>query len=262
MGRQVWLGVVCAAIGCGRISFDRIGDVTDDATVDAVPCHPVGHDEDLDGIDDACDVCPHVADPMQLDTDGDGVGDACDPAPNSPHEHITFFDPFTGQRPEWSIVGAAAHSFTGDSLLIDAMGTADEYATLAIVPTTDFFQLGGMVMGGDAGVRQLTVTADNAPAQVYCELYDDASSFTFEISHSDDGSTYVSDQTTALAGRFQNQDLALAMRHTPARIDCTSSWPGAIPLTNPHPALTPNVLGFYVEGIVFRADYFVVIHTD
>lgn len=38
----------------------------------------VGIDTDADGICDAADLCPAVADPAQLDTDADGAGDACD----------------------------------------------------------------------------------------------------------------------------------------------------------------------------------------
>lgn len=41
-------------------------------------CTPVGHDEDGDGTDDACDTCPTLPDPGQDDADGDGLGDACE----------------------------------------------------------------------------------------------------------------------------------------------------------------------------------------
>lgn len=39
---------------------------------------PVGPDADGDGVTDAADNCPNVANPAQTDVDGDGVGDACD----------------------------------------------------------------------------------------------------------------------------------------------------------------------------------------
>lgn len=54
------------------------------ALLDWQAAHPVPWtgttpgDADGDGIDDAVDVCPAAADPLQGDADGDGSGDACD----------------------------------------------------------------------------------------------------------------------------------------------------------------------------------------
>jgi hypothetical protein len=62
----VWL------LGCGRIGFAPSGVGSSDAA---------GADSDGDGVPDAVDNCPTVANPDQADEDGDGLGDACDPCP-------------------------------------------------------------------------------------------------------------------------------------------------------------------------------------
>ena len=41
-------------------------------------------DFDADGVPNASDVCPAVADPAQTDTDNDGIGNACEPDPLAP----------------------------------------------------------------------------------------------------------------------------------------------------------------------------------
>jgi hypothetical protein len=43
-------------------------------------------DSDHDGIDDALDNCPYVANPDQADGDGDGVGDVCDNCAGTPNQ--------------------------------------------------------------------------------------------------------------------------------------------------------------------------------
>src|SRR5438128_1554131 len=78
-----------------------------------------GHDEDGDGVGDACDVCPHVPDPQQLDSDGDGVGDACDPEPMNPRQQIVFFDPFTELSSGWKQAVGTEH-VANDQLVMDA----------------------------------------------------------------------------------------------------------------------------------------------
>ena len=64
-----------------------------DADADGIPdaadgcphvADPNQRDGDADGSGDACDRCPAVADPAQADRDGDGPGDACDVCPNTP----------------------------------------------------------------------------------------------------------------------------------------------------------------------------------
>jgi hypothetical protein len=72
--------------------------VIDAPAIDAPP-HPctgvaVIHDEDLDGLDDTCDRCPSISDPIDPDRDGDGVGDGCDPNPDDPCEQRVKFDGF------------------------------------------------------------------------------------------------------------------------------------------------------------------------
>lgn len=44
----------------------------------------LGDDDDEDGVADAYDDCPQVANTDQADGDGDGIGDACEPAPLTP----------------------------------------------------------------------------------------------------------------------------------------------------------------------------------
>lgn len=89
--------MLCIGDGCGRREFAVLSDgaATPDAMVNFCSAATTPHDEDGDAIDDACDVCPQLADPAQADSDGDKVGDVCDPAPALAKQRVAFFDPFT-----------------------------------------------------------------------------------------------------------------------------------------------------------------------
>jgi hypothetical protein len=68
---------------------DGIADAADDCPGVA---DPMQLDADGDGVGDACDVCPAMSDPSQADRDGDGVGDACDDCPATPDPAQTDAD--------------------------------------------------------------------------------------------------------------------------------------------------------------------------
>lgn len=82
---------------------DRDGDGVPDAR-DNCPtvANADQHDEDGDGVGNACDNCPATANPAQANGDGDGVGDACDPEPGAP-DHIALFDGFDAVPAGWTL---------------------------------------------------------------------------------------------------------------------------------------------------------------
>ena len=113
----------------GAIADD--GGPGDGATTDAGPCiSPNLHDEDGDGIDDACDGCPHIYDPLQRDGDDDGIGDACDPAVG-PH-HLVVFDPLEPAGANWIVVsGNWSNDANGFAMTNPSTG-ALAYTTLSL----------------------------------------------------------------------------------------------------------------------------------
>jgi hypothetical protein len=93
-----WAFIATALLGCD--------DVFDLEHVHAQVCpSPIGHDEDGDRIDDACDRCPMIANASDPDGDGDGVGEACDPDPARACEERLMFDGFGLHRPALVVTG-------------------------------------------------------------------------------------------------------------------------------------------------------------
>lgn len=248
-----------ALTGCGRVGF---GEGSGDAVAKICP-NPVGHDEDHDGIDDACDGCPHIADGAQVDTDGDGVDDVCDPNPASPRETIAFFDPFLVQRPEWFFAGAPA-TFAGDSFTVDARNGGFG-AILQEVPIADTYTLGGRIEAVTNGQRQMTIAVgDSASAHYYCELEGTMLYGKLAETHTTDGSVYSVDTLTMTRTPIQDTDIDLTMFHATPNIGCATAFPAdvqridtAIPI-----AITADHVAFTAFGAVVRFDYFIHIRTN
>lgn len=114
------------------------------------------HDEDGDGVADALDDCPHVADPDQADRGeravgaaADGVGDACDPEPAVPGDRIALFDPMIAlpaTAPGAVVDGDAVRIERGGAVVLDTAvpGHAVVQAGLRVVGDAG---RGGVVVG-------------------------------------------------------------------------------------------------------------------
>lgn len=144
--------IVCG--GCNAIlGLDRTHLATDGAIADAAidsattDCRPIGHDEDGDGIDDACDDCPATPELAQADRDHDGVGDLCDPHPDTPGDAIVFFDAFaTGPDPGWQLYRGGylaemdgyvqTDTTVADGLIVHALAPQNGDVTLEVRATT------------------------------------------------------------------------------------------------------------------------------
>ena len=74
--------------------------------------HVLAPDADGDGIFDACDNCPQVANSSQLDSDGDGIGDICDPCPEGANGTDLDFASELGDGWTWTRENPATWSLT------------------------------------------------------------------------------------------------------------------------------------------------------
>jgi hypothetical protein len=258
-----WL-LLFLLVGCGRFGFE--GASSDAGTGDARTCVPVGHDEDGDTVDDACDVCPHLAGP-QIDGDGDGVGDACDPNPTEPRDRIVFFDAYTTERPEWLYnANPAAHAVMNDSLVVDA--TQDMLLTGALEPQTladDVYILGGHIRGGATGQRQITTVLYNATSgYYYCELNgDDTPTAFFNATYTPDDVNFFVATGTDAVGPIENGDFRLELHASPTMYGCVTTWPATMQsISASRPPIEPAGFNYAIQRLQVDLHYFVQIHSD
>lgn len=250
--------------GCGRIGFEP--SVTDGATADVAPdtskvCTPVGHDEDDDGIDDTCDVCPHLADAEQQDTDGDLVGDACDPQPAISRQRIVLFEPFkdlTG----W--MRSSNEVATGDELILDASAGGVKAVFRSYTPATDLFEIGvktQLVAPGGQALVMINLDTGST-GNYFCEIYDNGSAL-LQYTYTIDGINYVHPGISPLASRLAQGAGRLRLERDAATVRCATTWNGqSLFVGGATPALAADTLVLYAESVHARIQYIVQIRTE
>jgi hypothetical protein len=243
--------------GCGRIGFD--------GALDGALCLGDGHDEDADGVDDACDVCPQLADSTQADRDGDQVGDACDPRPDDAREEIVVFDPFTTRRADWSFPGAQP-VFTGDSMIGDSR-TSQFRADRAGVPRDDTYTF-ALELGDAAptGQRQIALYAlEDVTHLYYCDLDAPAVDATYWAqSFTTDAITYQRSDLSEATGPLERGALMMTLEHEVSGWACITTWPAVkARLSSPIPSgISPVGVSLSALRVEVEVTSFLHIHSN
>ncbi len=154
-------------------------DTDGDGVPDAIDNCPMianadQHDEDADGLGDACDPCPYLPGNAD-DSDGDGVGDACDPEPDIAEQKWLLFETFAHTAPEWTL--DSMDTIANDALDLASV-TAAANAYDSAIPTGELrIVTGGMIeaLVPDASFHNLTVSfsrSASGSSYYYFEMID------------------------------------------------------------------------------------------
>jgi hypothetical protein len=150
------------------------------------------HDEDADGIVDACDNCPATANPTQADTTEqnvkafpDGVGDVCDPRDGASGDDLRGFFSFASEAQStawtgsgWTISDDALHATSTATWTSTRTHQGDGYYVVAQIASFAPNATGqlaltldgdGISTGASCTLEAMTITAreaGGAPSQV------------------------------------------------------------------------------------------------
>lgn len=224
MLRGLGAAIALAAAGCGRLAFDGRAidaDVPDSTT----PCTPVGHDEDGDTIDDACDVCPQIASLDQRDADADGVGDACDLHAET-RETRTELDPFLVVGAHWFGSGWIGDV---DQLLFDGVNNSAGLRRANVLGRGSY-EIGGELTAVGAGNRQMSIQAHRAvgSGSYYCELYDNGTGLILKLTYTYDDSMHTGVAQAEIGGTLEPGRVRLVMDNRRPTIGCMAEYGGQI----------------------------------
>jgi hypothetical protein len=212
---------------CGRVDFAGQGP---DASVghheDGASDASVGHDEDGDGVADAFDNCPGLANADQVDSDGDGIGDACDPAPFMTGETSLRFSSFETADPAYGL--GSEMRYVSDAVHVDASSNQQTLVSGLLFGNADFWYRLRIESRLSGSPHKLAIEIGQSSAQYYyVELYEDASGAVANVEHYD-GGNYAAVTSFPLAGPIHTGEMVLHLqtRTAPRTFTFDASWAG------------------------------------
>jgi hypothetical protein len=259
--RVEWIACALITVGCDEVwSIDHVDPAVDANTT--ISCKEADHDEDDDGVADACDRCPGIADD-QRDTDGDSVGDLCDPS-NATRERIELFVSFAEPPSQWNTLKGmwdhGADSLSYRSITLDDYGTA---LYTGIVPEPPFvidFHFAIDTIDQQVSLFSVVLDSDASGNGVTCGLHRQGAPLEDYVRAVTADTTMNSEAVIAPLARGNYRVRATYDRQTSVHCEITSDatmTTGAtmLPLPSPQPA---GALGFRSFKVGATLHYIVV----
>jgi hypothetical protein len=216
----------CGGTGAGS-DASSTDDQDGDGIVDAADncptvANPDQRDFDDDGVGDACDNCPPIPNADQADGDGDGVGDACDPHPTTAGDHITLFEPFYATTLPAAAMATGMWTVAANGVTGTSPNATAATLTWAVPPGNAFVLATGVTVGGiaNAGKRQIgTMQQELLLTDTTCSLaLDDTSKPSLQLVNGLNGDTLSDDVQFATA-----TTATLAIGDDLGEVGCVSS---------------------------------------